>query len=361
MGKDYYKILGVTKTATEEDIKKAFRRLAHQYHPDKASGDEKKFKEINEAYQILSDKVKRGQYDRFGTVGDMPGGFGGAHGFGGFPGGFRVDFGGGDMGDLSDIFENFFGGGGGRRAVYERGADVQVVAEISLEEAFHGAMKEFVVDTLVMCETCKGKGGDASAGMKKCERCGGRGEVREEHRSFFGNVSQVKTCAECRGSGEVPQKICKVCSGSGRKEGERPVRVDIIPGIQDGQLIQVRGAGEAGDRGTGTGDLYVKVKLKKHPVFARNGDDLITKKELSAFDLLLGRKIEVQTIEKKMLKLEIPAHFNLKENLRITGEGMPRMGSYGRGDLLVDFILKAPKKLGAKEAKILEELEGSEK
>ena len=365
MNKDYYNILGVTKSATEEDIKKAFRRLAHQYHPDKANGDEKKFKEINEAYQVLSDKTKRAQYDRFGSVSDMPGGFGG-HGapdFSNFPGGFRVDFGGGDMGDLSDVFESFFEGMGvrSRRPVYERGADVQVIAEISLEEAFHGAMKEFAVQTLVTCDTCKGKGGDASAGVKKCERCGGRGEVREEHRSFFGNISQVKTCTECRGSGEIPQKICKTCGGSGRKEGERKVRVDIIPGIQDGQLIQVRGAGEAGDRGTGTGDLYLKVKVKKHSAFSRSGDDLVVKKELNAYDLLLGRKVEVPTIEGKTMKLEIPAHFNLKENLRVTGEGMPRMGSYGRGDLLVDFILKAPKKVGAREAKVLEELEGSGK
>jgi molecular chaperone DnaJ len=356
MAKDYYKILGVTKAATEDDIKKAFRKLAHQYHPDKSGGDASKFKEINEAYQVLSDKGKRAQYDRFGSVGDMPGGFGGAHGFGGFPGGFRVDFG-GDMGDLSDIFENFFGGGGPRRAVYERGADVEVIAEITLDEAFRGAMKEFVVDTLVTCDTCKGKGGDASAGMKKCERCGGRGEVREEHRSFFGNVSQIKTCSECRGAGELPQKVCKSCSGSGRREGERTVRVDIVPGIQDGQLIQVRGAGEAGDRGTVAGDLYVKVKVKKHNVFSRSGDDLVVKKELKIVDLLLGRKIDVPTMEGKTLKMEIPVHFNLKENLRITGEGMPRMGSYGRGDLLVDFILKAPKKVGAKEAKVLEELE----
>ncbi len=356
MGKDYYKILGVTKTATEEDIKKAFRKLAHQHHPDKTSGDEAKFKEINEAYQVLSDKTKRAQYDRFGTVGEGAGGFGGAHGFGGFPGGFRVDFG-GDMGDLSDIFENFFGGGGARRAVYERGADVEVIAEITLHEAFRGAMKEFIVDTLVTCETCKGKGGDMSAGTKKCERCNGRGEVREEHRSFFGNVSQVKTCSECRGAGELPQKMCKACSGSGRKEGERKVRVDIVPGIQDGQLIQVRGAGEAGDRGTVTGDLYLKVKVQKHSVFSRTGDDLVVKKELKVVDLLLGRKIEVPTMEGKTLKLEIPAQFNLKENLRITGEGMPRMGSYGRGDLLVDFILKAPKKVDAKTAKGVEELE----
>ncbi len=356
--KDYYKILGIERSASEEDIKKAFRKLAHQFHPDKAGGDEKKFKEINEAYQVLSDKAKRVNYDRFGTAepfGPNQGGFSGDFsGFGGFPNGQYSD-----LGDLGDIFENFFEGMGMRpkRPVYERGADLEVNQEITLEEAFHGLLKTFTIRTLVTCTKCKGKGGDLSAGMKKCETCNGQGEIREQRRTFFGNFSQVKTCDFCRGAGQIPEKICSECKGAGRKHGDREVKVEILPGIQDNQIIKVSGVGEAGERGTTTGDLYLRVKIKKHPRFERVGDDLLTKKELTVYDLLLGRKIEVQNIEGKQIKVEIPAHFNIKENLRIPDEGMPHFGSYGRGDMLLDFILKAPKKVGAKEAKIIEEFE----
>ncbi len=362
MAKDYYKILGVERGASDDDVKKAFRRLAHQYHPDKAHGDEKKFKEINEAYQVLSDKSKRAHYDRFGTAEPFSAQGGPASGWGGFDmGGFNVNFGGGqngEFGDISDLFENFFEGMGvrGKRPIYERGADLEIVQEITLEDAFRGVMKDFNVATLINCEKCKGKGGDLSAGTKKCESCNGQGEIREQRRSFFGNFSQVKTCTTCRGAGTIPNKMCTVCKGAGRKAGERAVKVELLSGIQDNQLIKVSSAGESGERGTATGDLYVRIKIKKHPYFERTGDDLVFKKELNVFGLLLGHKIEVPTIGGTKLHIEVPAHFNLKENLRIPGEGMPHFGSYGRGDLLVDFILKAPKKMDGKEAKTLEDL-----
>ncbi len=381
MQKDYYKILGINHSASEEEIKRAYRKLAHQHHPDKAGGDEKKFKEINEAYQVLSDKSKRANYDRFGTAEPMgsprwssgeAGGFaGGGQGpfGGGFPGGqpnwegfgFNVDSNFGDFADIGDVFENLFEGLGvkPRRRTYERGSDLEVVEEISLEEAFRGVQKILKIKTFVRCESCKGQGAEAKAGFTTCSRCAGQGEIREQRKTFFGNFSQVKTCDTCRGSGQIPKKACQICKGSGRIGAERGIKLDILPGVEDGQLIKVSGAGEAGERGTTAGDLYIRVKVKMHPTFERRGTDLIVKKELIVLDLLLGKKIEVPTLSGGKIAVEIPAHFNLKENLRIPGEGMPRFGSYGRGDLLVNFIIKAPKKLDSKARKVLEDLGGN--
>ena len=373
MPKDYYKILGVERGASEEEIKRAYRKLAHKHHPDKTGGDGKKFKELNEAYQALSDKQKRAQYDRFGTAEPFMGfGGGGTGPFSGFDFGFSA--GGGpssgwegfdgqgfpDMGGLGEIFDSFFEGLGvrPRRPVYRRGSDIEVTLEISLEEAFRGATKPLAVTTLTRCERCKGQGGDPAAGSKACAACNGRGEVREERQTFFGSFAQVRTCSACRGAGQIPVKVCSACEGSGRISGARSVQIDIVPGIEDGQIVKLSGMGEAGERGTGAGGLYVRVKIHPHPVFVRKGSDLIVTKELKVVGLLLGRKIEVPTISGGKAYVEIPAHFNLKENLRIPGEGMPRFGSFGRGDLFVSFIIKAPKKVDAKIAKLLEEMEG---
>lgn len=368
MAKDYYQILGVQKGASEDEIKKAYRRLAHQYHPDKPGGDEKKFKEINEAYQVLSDKVKRAQYDRFGTA-DPGFGFG-AGGFGqgggqGMPPNWDFDFGNlNDMGDLGDIFETFFEGLGVRpqRKTYQRGADLETQEEITLEEAFRGVTKTLKIRTLTQCEKCGGKGAEAGSGFEKCSTCDGRGEVREQRRTFFGNFAQVKPCTKCHGAGEIPKKPCGACKGAGRVEAERSVRVDILPGIEEGQLIKIKNMGEAGERGTSAGDLYVRVRVKPHHLFERRGSDLIVTHELNVIDLLLGKKIEAPTISGGKIAIEIPAKFNLKDHLRVSNEGMPRFGSaFGaRGDLLVNFSVKAPKKPSAKAKKLLEELEKEE-
>jgi molecular chaperone DnaJ len=366
MAKDYYNILGVAKAATEDEIKKAYRKLAHQYHPDKPGGDEKKFKEINEAYQVLSDKTKRTQYDRFGTA-DFGAGAGGPQwggfGAGGIPPnweGFGFDpqnF--GDMGDLGDVFESFFEGLGVRpqRKTYERGSDLELQEQITLEEAFKGVTKNLKLRMLAQCEKCKGKGAEAGTGFEKCTTCDGRGQVREQRRTFFGNFAQVKTCAKCHGTGEIPKKACAVCKGSGRVEAERDVRVELLPGIEDNQLIKIKGMGEAGERGTASGDLYVRVRVRPHNLFERHGVNLMVPYELNLVNVLLGKKIEVPTISGGKVAVEIPANFNLKDHLRIAGEGMPRFGSYGRGDLLVNFIIKAPKHPGSKAKKLLEDLE----
>lgn len=381
--KDYYQTLGVAKTASEDEIKRAYRKLAHRYHPDKSSGDEKKFKEINEAYQVLSDKAKRAQYDRFGTA-DPMGGFGGG-GAGGAQwnganvnwGGMGFDpsqfggFGGGvDMGDLGDIFETIFGGGMGgganaRQKARARGADLEAHETLSLEEAFRGAVRTVRFRTFVPCATCSGKGAEPGSGFEKCSTCNGQGQVREERRTMFGVFSQARTCAKCHGAGEVPKKPCTTCKGVGRVQSSREVKIEILPGIEDGKIIKVQGMGEAGEYGAPSGDLYVRVRVKPHATFARRGDDLVVTRELALTDVLLGKTIEVLSISGETVRAEIPAQFNLKDMLRIPHEGMPRFGSakiddplHGRrGDLLVDFIIKSPKKPSGKVKKLLEELD----
>ncbi len=378
---DYYKILGINKSASEDEIKKAFRKLAHKYHPDKKGGDEKKFKEINEAYQILSDKNKRAQYDRFGRVFDgqpfgaaQGGPFDGFSADGGFSGagpGFGFSAGGGPasgwefdpemfggFSDLGDVFDAFFEGLGvkQKRRTYRRGSDVEIMTEIFLEEAFRGTEKEIIYHVAVRCEKCKGVGYDEKAGTEKCPVCDGQGEIKETRNTFFGSFTQVKTCEKCFGAGKIPKKVCEICRGSGKVMGERKIRAEIRPGTLDNQIINVKGGGEAGERGTAEGDLYIRIKIKPHPVFERRGDDLSVKKEVKIIDLLLGKKIEIPTISGGKLHIEIPSDFDLKNPLRVHGEGMPKFSGFGRGDLIVELKIKTPKKLSEKAKKILEDL-----
>lgn len=345
MSKDYYKILGVERGANEEDIKKAYRKLAHKYHPDKAGGDEKRFKEINEAYQVLSDTEKRAQYDRFGQVFEGGGGFGSGQGFGGFDFGFGFDPSNAeDLSNISDIFDAFFEGlGVKRRKTYHRGADIELIKEITLEEAFRGVDADLLFETFVQCKECAGVGHFAKEGFTKCAVCDGKGEIRETRQSFFGQFAQVRTCTKCHGQGEIPNKICRTCSGSGRAKAQKRISVNIAPGISDGQLIKLVGGGQAGEHGAGQGDLYIRVRIATHPIFKRVGDDIILKKDLDILKVLLGKKIEIPTLSGGKLHLEIPTGFNLRERLRVSGEGMLRFGGSGRGDLYVEFDVKVPK------------------
>lgn len=362
--KDYYKILGVQKGASEDDIKKAYRHLAHQYHPDKSGGDERKFKEINEAYQVLGSKDKRAYYDRFGETSPGMGGgagpFGGGFnpfGEGGF--GFGFDPGNlGDMGDVGDIFDSIFEGLGvkRKRRTYQRGSDIEAVVEVTLEEAFAGIKKQLRYRTSVVCDKCAGVGHFPDAGFTECAACDGRGEVRETRNSFFGSFSQVRPCAKCSGLGKIPKKICHTCSGAGRMTGERQVDVVIAAGVAEGQIIKLAGLGEAGERGAGVGDLYVRVRVKPNAAFARQGDDLFVKKELSLVDVLLGNPLEMTTIGGKKITATIPEHFSLKDKLKVAGEGMPRFGGYGHGDMYVELDIKTPKHLSSVAKKLLEEL-----
>lgn len=374
MAKDYYHMLGVQRDASEEEIKKAFRRLAHQYHPDKAGGNEAKFKEVNEAYQVLGNKEKRTQYDRYGQVfSGGPGAASGAggpfdfgFGFGGSPGagGWNVNFGEEDLGGFADVFENIFqqfGGGrpaGWRGQTYTRGADVEVLQELTLEESFHGVKRNVRFSTHVSCNVCGGVGYEKEKGTKTCSTCKGRGEVREERKTFFGNFAQVKGCPACRGRGEVPESPCHTCKGTGRVMGTREVELAIAPGVDDGQVVKLSGMGEAGEYQTGSGDLYVLIKVKPHTAFKRKKADLYTEKSIPVTEVLLGKKVELTDISGERFSAAIPAGFNLREELRVPGRGMPRFGASGRGDLFVTFNAKLPKHLSAKAKKLLEELEG---
>jgi len=356
--KNYYEILGIEKSATEEEIKKAFRRLAHKYHPDKG-GDGNKFKEINEAYQVLSNKEKKAQYDKFGRVFSGAGGQEYRTGFGGFDfdpsqsGNVQFDFSG--LGDLSDIFETFFGRGGKRRT-YRRGADLEMREEIELEDAFYGTKKEISYATHVRCKACGGLGHDSAAGLDTCATCGGKGDVREARQTFFGNFVQVRTCPACGGGGKIPKKVCNECRGAGRLRDKKTVTAEIRPGIEDGQIIKITGAGEAGEKGAGEGDLYVRVNVKPHRVFFRKRDDLVVRKRVNILDILLGKEILVPLIERGNLAVGVPGGGDLKSALVVLGKGMPRRDGKGRGDLVVELEVKMPKKLSAKAKEALEKL-----
>lgn len=368
---DYYKILGVSKNSSAEEIKAAYRKLAHKYHPDKSGGDEKKFKEINEAYQVLSNAEKRSQYDRFGrnfagfNAGNAGQGFGGfdPSGFGFGQAGFgknnfdgQWNFSGSDMGDLQDIIESLFGMGGGsrqKRRTYRRGGDLEMAVDITLEEAKTGKKIESKFETFIDCASCKGIGHDPKAGMDECQQCSGRGEVREERRSFFGNISQIVTCKKCGGMGKIPKKQCAACKGAGRIRGSRDVLIEVRPGVEDGQIIKIKGMGEAGEHGTEAGDLYVRIHVKPNPNFERRGSDIHVRVPVSIVDAMLGRKKEVRNLGGKTVHFEIPPGFNLKDELRIRGEGMTHSG-----DLVLHFDAITPKHLSPKARKMLEDLEG---
>lgn len=337
MKKDYYRILGVSRNASQEEIKKAYRRLAHQYHPDRPTGDEVKFKEINEAYQVLSDEKKRRQYDQFGQTFD---GFS----FDNEPFAWgNFDFSGLD--DINDIFESFFEGLGLRkRKTYRRGSDIELILPLTLEEVYFGVEKEASFNALGVCENCSGLGHFPKDGFSHCAACNGQGEIKETRSTFFGSFAQIKTCVKCSGLGKIPNKICSRCQGAGRISQKKTVRVFIAPGVQDGQIIKITNAGEAGERGAGAGDLYVRVKIKPHKLFTVRGSDLIMEKKVDALDLLLDNKVKIQTLSGKEIELKIPEGAVLNKEFCVKKEGMPYFNSKKFGDLYIRLNVKMPKK-----------------
>ena len=356
MQKDYYKILEVDKGASEDEIKRAYRQMAHKHHPDKAGGDEKKFKEVNEAYQVLSNKEKRAQYDRFGRVFSDGDGFsaqGGPASGWDFSQGFGFSAGGGpasgwdpeNFSGVNDIFDMFFEGLGmkTKRKTYHRGADLEIEKEITMEDAFHGVSAEIKLDIFESCKKCGGLGHFSKEGFTKCATCGGRGEIRELRQTFFGQFSQVRACKKCGGQGEIPNKICGDCGGTGRVKIRKDIQFDIAQGISEGQVIKITGFGQAGEKGAGAGDLYVHIKVKSHSVFRRGENDLLMKKEINILKVLAGEKIEIPTISGNKISVEILAGFNLRERFRVSGEGMPKFNSRSRGDLYIEFDVKVPK------------------
>lgn len=346
MSKDYYKTLGVEKNASKEEIKKAFHKLALKYHPDKNNGDDKKFKEVNEAYQVLSDDTKRSSYDRFGTADNFQG-FGGGQG-GGF-GGF--DFSGGnggvefDMGDIGDIFGDFFGGGLGRKQNSRKGRDLSTNINLSFEEAIFGTDYKINITKQSVCDVCGGNGSKPGTKMNTCKTCNGQGQVREIKRSILGSFSSVRTCSTCFGSGKTPSEKCSNCGGDGIRKKNQDIEIKIPAGINNGETLRVRGGGEAVSGGA-SGDLYVKVFVGSHKIYKRDGLNLTLTLEIKLSDALLGMVYNLKTLEGDNLEVKIPERTNNGDLLRVRGKGVP--SQQGRGDIIIQVLVKMPNKISNK-------------
>lgn len=356
MAKDYYDILGVSKKASQDDIKKAFRKLAHKYHPDKQTGDEQKFKEISEAYGVLSDEKKRSEYDAYGRVFSGSGGNAGqGQGFGGFdPSGFAgaggfQDF---DLGDIFSEFGDIFGGGGGRQRT-RRGRDISIDLEISFKEAVFGTDRTVLLTKNALCKDCQGSGAESGSEMETCSVCNGNGSIRETKQSFFGTFATVKTCTTCGGSGQVPKKKCKTCKGEGIERRQEEIKITIPSGMNDGEMIRLTGAGEAIAGGV-AGDLYVKVHVKKDERFRKEGNNLVTDLNVKLTDALLGAEYTVPTLDGDV-KVKIPHGVSINEILKVRGKGVP-IDESRRGDLMVKIHIEIPKKLSRKAKKLIEDL-----
>lgn len=356
--RDYYEILGIKKDASADEIKKAFRRLAVQHHPDKEGGDETKFKEINEAYEVLKDPSKRQRYDQFGHAGvgnGNGGGFGNAGGFGGFGQGQEVHFDFGDLG-LGDIFESFFGGGGQQRARQQRsrGRDVETQLEITFEQAVFGTEAELNLTLDDICSHCKGTTVEPGHELKTCPTCKGSGQVVNVTRTIFGNVQQASLCPTCSGRGKVPEKECSVCKGNGTERKNQKISLKVPAGIDDGATIRLREHGEAIANGP-KGDLYVNVRVKPHKEFTREGNLILSSQHISMVDAALGTEIDVNTVD-GLITMKIPAGTQSGTDFKLSGHGVPHLKGNGRGSHIVTIIVDTPTKLNKKQQEILKTL-----
>lgn len=352
--RDYYEVLGVQKGASADDIKKAYRKEAKKYHPDLHPGDktaEAKFKEINEAYEVLSDSDKKARYDQFGHAGVDPN-FGAGAGGGGFDG-----F--GDFGDIfSDIFGGFgFGGGQSRRNGPKRGADIRQVIEISFEEAAFGCKKKITLNKTEPCETCHGSGAKAGTSPVTCAKCGGSGQVTTQVRTPLGYMRNVTTCPDCHGSGKIIKEPCINCHGTGNVRRQRTIEVDIPQGINDGQTMQISGGGEAGTKGGPKGDLLLTIRIKKHEIFTREGFDVYITMPITFVQAALGATIKVPTIS-GVVEYDIPSETQTGSVFRLRAKGIPYIRGKGRGDQYVKVEVETPKNLSQKQKELLRQFEG---
>jgi len=349
---DYYEILGVAKTATQEEIKKAFHKLAHKYHPDKG-GDERKFKEINEAYQVLSDKEKRAQYDRFGTTGenmDWGWAWGNRN-----QGDQEVEF---DFGDVGDVFEEFFNFGARtqQKKDIKRGKDIEIEIELDLERVLKASSEKIKISKFIICHRCSGNGAEPGTKIKECFSCRGSGQVQQIKKTIFGSYTTHATCPECKGEGAKPEKPCNVCNGEGRIKAEEPFEIQIPAGVDAGQILKFEGKGDAGKKAGKPGDLYARIYLKKHPTFERRGDDIYTTVQMSFSQAVMGDEIEIETLEKTKILLSVPAGTESEKVLKISGKGVPRYSGFGRGSMYVQLKIKTPKKITKEQKDLLNKL-----
>ena len=359
--KDLYQTLGVTKDASTADIKKAYRKLAHKHHPDKGGTkeDETKFKEVQGAYEVLSDPGKRQSYDQFGAAGVGAGGSGPAGGPGGAgPAGFEgfegFDFSG--AGGFGDIFEQFFTGGAGtRQRQPSRGADIQATVTIDFTEAVKGTSRQLKVTRRALCETCKGNGAEPGSKIVTCDRCGGSGQIQTTRQTILGTMAQVTPCPVCHGEGKKHEKPCHTCGGEGRVQKTEMITVDVPAGIDDGQTIRVTGEGESGQRGAEPGHLYVTIRVKPSQVFKREGADVSVTVPITYPQAVLGDTVEIPTLDGKAT-IKVPPGTPSGKTFGLRGKGLPKLSSSGHGDLHVTVDVHVPKKLTAEEKRLVEEL-----
>jgi molecular chaperone DnaJ len=375
MSTDYYNILGVSKNASADEIKRAFRKKAHEFHPDKGNGSAEKFKEINQAYQVLGDEQKRSQYDQYGQTFDQAarsggsaygGNYQGGNPFGGFSGGAGPgsswDFGSQGFGqggmdfDLGDIFGDIFGGQRERESRRNRGIDLEMGIGINFEEAVFGVEKNITLEKQDTCTTCRGNGAAPDSKVITCPKCHGQGQIRTQRRTIFGNIASSTTCDRCNGTGKVPEVPCKACSGSGVLRQEKTIAVKIPAGIDNGQRIRVSGEGEAGYRGSVPGDLYLVVKVSGSKEFQRDGFTLLKELPVSFTQAALGAKIIIKTLDGD-IELKIPAGTQSGTIMKVKDKGVPHINSPSRrGDLLITTHVITPGKLSKKEKELLKQL-----
>lgn len=359
MSKDYYNILGVDKSASQDEIKKAFRKKAHEYHPDKKGGDEVKFKEINEAYQVLGNEQKRKQYDQFGSAFEHgQAGGAGFEGFGGFGNGSGFNI---NMDDLGDIFGgmgDIFGfssrkNRGGER--HSQGRDIQAIFEISFMEAVFGTEKELGLRKNVVCDNCKGNGAEPGSKIENCKTCGGRGSVSRVQRTIFGNMQVQMTCEDCQGEGKSYAQKCSKCSGSGVSQENISLKVKIPAGINNNETIRLSGQGEAGLHGASAGDLYLKIRVVPDNRFERDEYDIYSQKDINFTQAALGDKIKIETID-GFVNLKIPEGTQPGTTFKLRGKGVEKLRGRGRGDHFVKINVLVPKNLNRKQKTTLKEL-----
>lgn len=348
MSKDYYAILGVKKDASEDEIKKAFRRLAHEHHPDKG-GDQQKFKDANEAYQILGDKTKRATYDQFGSAAFEQGGFGGAQGFSGFDG-FNVN-----IEDFGDILGNMFGMGGRGGRGPKRGQDIETEVVLGFLESVTGAKKKIKLYKHDSCFACKGNGAEPGTKIDTCKTCQGKGQIAQSVRTMFGTMQSAVVCPECGGQGSRPSQVCKRCSGAGIERKTKELEIDVPAGIADGETLKLAGEGEHPGFGGRPGDLYLRINVQSHPMFDREGNNILSLARVPYSTLVLGGKFDIETVDGKGT-LTIPATTEPGTVFKLRGKGFPSLRSHGRGDHLVTVQPLVQRKLSTEQRHAIEGL-----
>ncbi|GAC1391221.1 MAG: molecular chaperone DnaJ [Candidatus Saccharimonadales bacterium] len=359
--RDYYDVLGVGKNASPDEIKKSFRRLAVQLHPDKEGGSEEKFKEINEAYEVLKDDAKRKRYDQFGHAGVGSSAASDGNPFSGFGGnGQEMHFDFGDLG-LGDIFSSFFGGGGQQQQSRRqaRGRDVETQVEITFEQAIFGTEVALNLNLEDNCEHCKGTTVEPGHELKTCDLCKGSGQVVNVTRTIFGNIQQASICSKCGGKGKIPEKVCTVCHGKGTTKKAQEIGLKIPAGIDDGATIRLRERGEAIANGP-KGDLYVNIRVKSHKKFTREGDLVLSEERINMVDAALGVEIKVETVDGP-IKMKIPAGTQSSTDFKLSNHGVPHLKGTTRGAHIVTIVVETPTKLTKQQIELLENFRSKDK